>query len=126
MISRSHKIRLGIFFAVSLVSFVVLIGVIVVPTILETKDKYYIGYRNLSLTGLMEGSSVKYHGLNVGSISDISIDPKDIQQVNVEISLEKGTPIKTDTRADVTALGITGLKVIELLGGSNEAVERDG
>ncbi|MBN2417241.1 MCE family protein [bacterium] len=120
MISRSHKIRLGIFFAISLISFVVMIAVIVVPTLLENKDKYYVGYRNISLTGLQVGSSVKYHGLSVGHISDISIDPDDIQRVIVELSIDKGIPIKTDTRADITALGITGLKVIELLGGSNE------
>jgi len=121
MISRSHKIRLGIFFVVSIVSFIILIGVIFIPTLLETKDKYFIGYSNISLTGLMDGSSVKYHGLNVGNIVNITIDQEDIQRVIVEIGLDKGTPIKIDTRADVTALGITGLKVIELLGGSNEA-----
>ncbi len=121
MITRLQKIRLGIFFFVSIVVLIILIGIIVVPTLLEEKDIYYVGYRNLSLTGLQEGSKVKYHGLNVGQVTDISIDPDDIQRVIVEITLESGIPIKKDTKADVTMLGITGLKVIELRGGTNEA-----
>ncbi|MFO7891556.1 MAG: MlaD family protein [bacterium] len=121
MISRLQKVRLGIFFLVSISALIILIGVIVVPTILQEKKIYYIGYSNLSLTGLQEGSRVKYHGLNVGQVTDISIDPNDIRRVIVELSLEPDVPIKKDTKADVTMLGITGLKVIELRGGTNES-----
>ncbi len=121
MITRLQKIRLGIFFLVSIAALIILIGVMVVPNLLKEKDTYYVGYTNISLTGLQEGSKVKYHGINVGQVIDIYIDPQDIRRVIVELSLEPDVPIKKDTKADITMLGITGLKVIELRGGSNEA-----
>ncbi len=121
MISRLQKIRLGIFFLISITALLILIGIIVVPDLFQEKDVYYVGFTNISLTGLQEGSKVKYHGLNVGQVTDISIDPQDIRRVIVELTLEPDVPIKKDTKADITMLGITGLKVIELRGGSNEA-----
>jgi phospholipid/cholesterol/gamma-HCH transport system substrate-binding protein len=121
MITRLQKIRLGIFFTVSVILLLVLVALILTPRFLEKKDVYYIGYRDLSLTGLQVGGAVKYHGLTVGNVSDIRIDMEDIRRVIVEVSLDRETPIKTDTYADITMLGITGLKVVEIRGGSNEA-----
>ena len=39
----------------------------------------------------------------------------------MQISLRKDTPIKTDTKAVVAGIGITGLKYIELTGGTKQA-----
>ena len=97
MITRLQKIRLGIFFLVSVTALIILIGVMVVPNLLKEKDTYYVGYTNMSLTGLQEGSKVKYHGINVGQVIDIYIDPQDIRRVIVELSLEPDVPIKKDT-----------------------------
>jgi len=121
MITRLQKIRLGIFFSVSIVALIVIIVLIVTPKFLKSRDLYYIAYKNISVTGLQIGGVVKYHGLTVGNVSNISIDTVDIQRVIVEVSLEPGTPIKEDTYADIQMVGITGLKLIELRGGTNEA-----
>jgi len=121
MITRSQRVRLGIFIALALTALVVSIGVIVAPALLEERDVYFIAFKEMSVTGLQEGSAVKYQGIQVGYVSKISIDPQDIQRIILEVSLEKGTPIKVDTKAEIAFLGITGLKLIELKSGSNEA-----
>lgn len=121
MITKAQKIRLGVFVTVAVIALLSVIGVLLVPKLLETRDVYYIGFRDTSVTGLLEGGTVKYHGLTVGFVSHISIDPKDIRRVIVEVSLDHGTPIKEDTQAEMALLGITGLKLIELSGGSNES-----
>ncbi|MBN2105495.1 MCE family protein [bacterium] len=121
MITRSQKIRLGIFLTVGVFLLLATLTIIIAPKFFEDRDNYFIGYRGVSLTGLQGGSAVKYHGLSVGYISKIFIDPKDIERVIVEISLDRGTPIKEDTYADIELLGITGLKIIELRGGTNES-----
>ena len=121
MVTRAQRVRLGIFIMVAVLALVISIGVIVAPRFLEEWDIYYIGFRNVSVSGLQEGSAVKYQGLQVGYVSDISIDPEDIRRVIVEVSLEEGTPIKNDTEAQIAMLGITGLKIIELKSGSREA-----
>ncbi len=121
MINKSQKIRLGVFVTVACIALLTLLGILIVPKLLEHRDIYYVGFRDASVTGLVEGGTVKYQGLTVGFVSSISIDPKDIRRVIVEISLDHGTPIKEDTQAEMALLGITGLKLIELRSGSNES-----
>lgn len=122
MITRSQRVRLGVFIILSIAVTIITITIIIAPKILEKRDIYYIAFRDVSVTGLQEGSSVKYQGIQVGYVSNISIDPEDIRRVIVEISLDQGTPIKEDTKAEIVFLGITGLKLIELKSGTNESL----
>jgi len=118
MVTRSQKVRLGVFIVLASVALLATIAVIVAPKIFEVRDTYYVGFRDVSVTGLQDGGPVKYQGLTVGYVKDIFIDPNDIKQVVVELNLDHGTPIKEDSRAEMTYLGITGLKVIEIQSGS--------
>ncbi len=121
MPTRAQKIRLAIFTIIGLIVFSAFILMLVSQKYLKKRDIYYIAYENVSVSGLEVGSPVKYLGITVGSIEDIRIDPQNINRIIVKIGLEPGTPIKQDTRADIVAIGITGLKTIELRGGSPEA-----
>ena len=121
MITRSQKIRLGIFITTAIAIFLAIIAVLSIDRFLKEKDVYYIVYEDVSVMGLDVGSSVKYLGINVGSIQDIYIDPEDVNRIIVRIGLKKDTPIKTDVQADISTIGITGIKIIELRGWSNEA-----
>jgi len=121
MITRSQKIRLGVFFTLLIFLTILIFVLIIAPKMFQDRDIYYIGFKNTSVAGLQEGSSVKYQGLTVGFVNQISIDPKDISRVIIELSLEPGVPIKEDTKAEMVYIGITGLKVIELKSGTNEA-----
>jgi len=117
MVSKSQKIRLGIFALVGIVFLVVLIGIIVGSKLFDKKDFYFIAYKGQSVSGLNVGSAVQYHGIRVGRIEDLSIDKEDVTTVIVEVSVKAGTPIKKDVKAVMAAVGITGLKQIELVGG---------
>jgi phospholipid/cholesterol/gamma-HCH transport system substrate-binding protein len=121
MNTRQNKVRLGIFLVVGLVLLLSLIGFFTARQLLEKRDTYYVSYSGVSVSGLEVGSPVKYLGITVGAISDIKIDPEDVNSIIVELSLEPGTPVKEDAKADIVAVGITGLKTIEIRGGSNEA-----
>jgi len=117
MVSKSQKIRLGIFIIVGLVFLFVLIGIIVGTKLFDKKDIYFIAYKDQSVSGMNVGSAVQYHGIRVGRIEELNIDKDDVTTVIVEISVKAGTPIKTDVKAVMAAVGITGLKQIELVGG---------
>ena len=121
MIDKSQKIRLGIFVFMAAVILVVTITILSMNRFLKNQDIYYIAYENISVLGLNVGSTVKYLGINVGTVREIKIDPDNVNRVIVKVSIKEGTPIKKDVRADITTLGITGLKAIELRGGTNEA-----
>lgn len=121
MPSRAQKIRLGVFIVISSFALLLLLFIVGSRKFFEEKDIYYIAYRDVSVSGLEVGSSVKYLGITIGSIKSIDFDPKDVYTVIVTIAVNPGTPIKEDSRANIESIGITGLKMIEIRGGSNEA-----
>jgi phospholipid/cholesterol/gamma-HCH transport system substrate-binding protein len=100
---------------------VLIIGLLTTQRLLKEEDIYYVAYSDVSVSGLEVGSPVKYLGIKVGVIRDIRIDPSDVNRIIVKLALKPGTPIKEDAVADINAVGITGLKTIEIRGGSNNA-----
>ena len=78
-------------------------------------------YMKESIAGLSKDSIVKLRGVDVGRVSEIRIDPKNIERVEVILQIKKGTPIKEDMVAHTQMLGITGLLSIEIDGGTNSA-----
>ena len=74
-----------------------------------------------SISGLNIESSVKYKGLNVGVVRQININPNNAEQIEILIEIKDTTPIKIDTVAVLESQGITGLKYIDLIGGSQKA-----
>ncbi len=118
---RAQKIRLGIFITVSAALLLVLIGYFTARGLFERKEQYFVAYHDVSVAGLEVGSPVKYMGINVGSIADIKISPVDFNVIIVELSLQENTKIKEDAEADIVAMGITGLRTIEIKGGTEEA-----
>lgn len=121
MKTRGQKIRLGIFIFTSSLILLFIVGYFTARKLFEKTDIYYVSYQDESVNGLEVGSPVKYLGIKVGTISDIKIDPKDITSIVVKLSLKDGTPVKEDSKAVIVSLGITGLKTIEIRGGTNNA-----
>jgi len=74
-----------------------------------------------SVSGLLLGESVKYRGVDVGTVKTMALDATDPRIVEVGITLRKEAPIKTDTRAVLKLKGVTGGVFIELNGGNPSA-----
>ncbi|CAM3496570.1 MlaD family protein [Arcobacter aquimarinus] len=83
-------------------------------------DEYSIFFSE-SISGLNIGSSIKFMGFEVGTVKTIKINPTNSEEIQIDIQIQKGTPIKEDNYAILGNLGITGLKYIELKGGSNNS-----
>ena len=71
-----------------------------------------------SVSGMALGDPVKFHGVDVGTVTAIGLDPQNPKLVQVDVRLRKDTPVKTDTRASLKLKGITGVVYVELTGGS--------
>ena len=122
MVGRAQKVRLGIF--ITLLSALLIAALIFIAgdKLMESWDYYYITYSDVSVNGLQVGGQVRYHGIEIGKVEEIKIVPDDVTKVRVKISVTEGTPVKTDTEAHLVLVGITGLKIVELTGGSNETL----
>ena len=84
-------------------------------------DEYSIYFKE-SVSGLNVGSAIKYKGFEVGNVNEIKINPNNSEEIQLDILIKKGTPIKQDNYAILGNLGITGLKYIELKGGTHDSL----
>src|SRR6185369_17034169 len=88
---------------------------------LQEESTIYYVYFDGAVTGLSVGSTVRYRGVPVGTVTDIEIDSAKVELIQVTLSLKRGTPIKTDTVASLQLQGITGLSFVQLSGGTRDA-----
>ncbi|MCL1915278.1 MAG: MlaD family protein [Desulfovibrionaceae bacterium] len=70
------------------------------------------------VSGLSVGNEVRFHGLRVGEVRRIELNPQDPSLVRVIIAIDSTVPVHADCEASVEAVGITGLSVVYLSGGS--------
>jgi phospholipid/cholesterol/gamma-HCH transport system substrate-binding protein len=86
----------------------------------EMMKDYHI-YFTESVSGLNINSSVKFRGINVGSVKQMKINAKNSEEIEILISIYEDTPIKIDTVATLMSQGITGLSYIDLSKGSKDS-----
>ena len=77
-------------------------------------QRYEIYYDG-SVSGLDKGAAVRYLGVGVGRVIDMSIDPRDSSRVEVIVDIDTRTPVSDDTVAILQLQGVTGLLYIDLL-----------
>ncbi|MBF24685.1 MAG: ABC transporter permease [Pusillimonas sp.] len=71
--------------------------------------------------GLSTGSSVQFNGIRVGEITDLYLDPRDVANVKATISIRSDIPVRENTQAQLSIVGITGMAVIALTSDSGDA-----
>ena len=121
MVTKAQKFRLGIFITVISILMIMFLIMVAGTKIMEKRDVYYIRYKDSTVTGLQVGGPVKYRGIGIGRVDDISIDQENVANIIVTASIKSGTPIKGDMKASLIPIGITGLVQIEISGGTQEA-----
>ncbi len=122
MMTHEQKTRLGIFIACATVVFLIAIGFFLVPKLREAGDLYYVSFRDTSVNGLYVGSAVRFQGVDVGKVKEIEVNLKDLSSVRVQIKIQRGFPIKRDTTAVLALAGITGIRFVDLQGGTKDSV----
>lgn len=88
---------------------------------LDEEFAYYDLLFEGSVTGLKTGNPVRYRGVPVGVVTDMKINPDNVEQVKVTIEVPNETPIKKDAVASLEFQGITGIAYVQITGGTHDA-----
>lgn len=77
-------------------------------------ERYEIYFEG-SVSGLEQGSAVRYLGVDVGRVESLRIDGRSARRVQVIADIDDDTPITDQTVAELSLQGVTGLLYIDLL-----------
>lgn len=83
-------------------------------------DHYDIFFKG-PVTGLSKGAAVDYNGIRVGQVSDIEIDPNNVEQIRVTAEIKSDVVIKEDAAANVETNILSGVSYILITRGTQEA-----
>jgi phospholipid/cholesterol/gamma-HCH transport system substrate-binding protein len=109
-------------------TFVVVTSVILVGALLwlaganvfRRVDRYYVVF-DRSVSGLAPGGTVEFQGVTAGRVQEIRLTDTIPPKVSVAIDIDPGTPLQSDTRAELLGSLVTGIKFIALTGGTEAA-----
>jgi len=125
MLSRSQKVRLGVFLLLGTVLAVGGLAVLAGMSLFRTTDRYTLRFDD-SVSGLSSGAAVSLRGVRIGRVDRIGIDPKNYRVVVVKIVVTRGTPIPADSTATMASHGVTGIKFIEIKSGQDQKLFQSG
>jgi len=74
-----------------------------------------------SISGLLPGAAVEYQGVTVGKVAEIHLTHETPPRAAVLIALQPDTPVQQGTSALLVGSLVTGIRIIELEGGSPNA-----
>jgi phospholipid/cholesterol/gamma-HCH transport system substrate-binding protein len=122
----AFKARLGMFIAVGLAIFVMAIFLIGrQQNLFNPVFKVTTNFQNVS--GLLVGNNIRYSGINVGIVDNITIINDSTVQVDLLIRKNVQQFIKADSQAGIGSEGIIGDRILIITQGSNNApIVQDG
>jgi len=120
-ITAAQKFRLGVFVIASSAVIVALLVVGIGVRLTHQTVQFHTEFTSESLSGLTRGMDVRFRGIPIGKVIRISYDPRNLSVVRVDFEVEEDFPMKDDMVIELGMGGITGLRHIEITGGTNEA-----
>jgi phospholipid/cholesterol/gamma-HCH transport system substrate-binding protein len=74
-----------------------------------------------SAGGLLPGAKVRYAGMDAGKVKTVRIDPGDSTRIEIDFTVQRDIPVKTDSKAKIAALGALSDNYVELGTGTKGA-----
>src|SRR5580704_9469988 len=71
--------------------------------------------------GVQPGTPVRYGGMMVGKVQRVRVDPGNTSRIELEVTVNRDAPLKTDSVAKITTLGPLTDNYIEITTGSEHA-----
>lgn len=123
---KNYKIKLGLFVTAGIILFFLAIFVIgkqknLFDPVFEVKANFQ------NVSGLQVGNAVRFSGINVGTVDNITIINDSTVQVKMLVKNDVQRFIKEDSEAAIGSEGIIGDKLVVLSrGGSSQKIIKEG
>ncbi|HXE74640.1 MAG TPA: MlaD family protein [Candidatus Xenobia bacterium] len=117
---RREEIKVGLFVIVSVIMVVAALALVGGWNVTGSPRNTYT-VRTKFAGGIEPGSPVRYAGMKVGRVEGLTFDQKDPARAVVTISVDPQTPVRTDSTAKITSLGMLGENYVEISAGAPEA-----
>lgn len=111
------RLKVGIFVTLSLFILAAAILWLAGSRFFQSVDTYQIIF-DQSVSGLLPGAAVEYQGVTVGKVENVRLTKEVPPRAAITVVLQPGTPIRRDTTAHLIGSLVTGIRFIELTGGS--------
>lgn len=118
--TTAQKIQLGIFVLIGLLLFIATVYFIGKKQNIFGKNTEIKAVFN-NVNGLQLGNSVRYSGINVGTVTAIEMSNDTVIQVTMDIDDKIISYINKDAVATITSDGLVGNKIISILPGKGNA-----
>lgn len=119
METRANYILIGIFTLLSILGTLAFFVWLASVQINKQYQIYGILFEDVS--GLDPSGDVLFNGISVGRVIGLRIAEEDPSKVFTTIEIEAGTPVRSDTVAQLQSQGVTGVSYISLSGGTPAA-----
>ncbi|MGH1365755.1 MAG: MlaD family protein [Calditrichia bacterium] len=116
---KSNEIKTGLMLVVSLALLTLFLVTIFGIGVGNSTNDYKLNLEYIG--GITEGSLVKYVGMDVGQVTSIGLTDNEAAPIEVQIIVNEDIPVRVDSRAFITALGIMSENHIEISPGSNSS-----
>ena len=117
METRANHVLIGAFTLGGLLSLFFFALWIVKTNIDQEHAEYDILFEG-AVNGLGNAGAVSYKGVNVGEVTNISINEANPNQIRVHIRVDAATPVYADSIAKIEYQGVTGVGFVQITGGS--------
>ncbi len=118
METRAHYVLIGAFMLGGII--LSILFMLWLGSVERETDDYEVIFTQ-KISGLQEGANVLFNGIRVGEVAELRLDREDPNRSIALVQVEKGTPVKTDTRVELELVGVTGLAVVQFTGGSRSS-----
>ncbi len=119
--TEAQKVRLGLFVIVSTLLFVTAVFFIGQRQNMFKKT-FNISAHFQNVNGLQKGNNVRYSGIDIGTVKDITMINDSIIRVNMSIEEKIITHIKKDAIAAIGSDGLVGNMIINIVPGQNKNI----
>ena len=120
MARKSEEIRVGSMVVLSVLLFLASLVLVGGANLLRKKQVSYTTHFKFA-GGLDPGSVVRFAGRKAGTVQSVDLDPKDSTLVRVRLKVAEKTPIRTNSTARISSLGLLGDNYVEVSPGTKDA-----